>query len=50
MAYPVRVSQVEENRKRIPERRIVVKCRAAQSVKGSLQYKRSSVKWGEGRK
>lgn len=44
--YPVRVSQEKKNRKGIPERRIVVKCGAAQSVDRSLEYKMSSAKQG----
>lgn len=51
MAYPVRVSQMRKNRKGIPEKKIVVKRMATQSVKGSKyirvsKYKRSSVKQG----
>lgn len=46
MIHSVRVSQEKENRKGIPKRRIVVKCRTAQSVKGSLEYKMSSAKQG----
>lgn len=46
MVYSVRASQEKENKKDIPKRRIVVKCRAAQSVKGSLEYKMLSAKQG----
>lgn len=45
MVYPVRVIQEEKNTKGIPEKRSLVKCRVAQSVKGLPEYKMSRAKW-----
>lgn len=44
--YPAGLRQEKKNRKGIPERRVVVKCGAAESVNGSLEYKMSSAKQG----